>query len=349
MRRVTDAGRLLGQTTRLAASPPAVGALALVPASCLLAVAALAVATVLGPSPAAAAKPRTVVHPARYELALVAASTNDYSVGFFGNSHGRMTVLASFAGDYVSYELPATVTGDRMEAHFGDTIDISVTFQGTRSEVEPLSPPRDCTGRPSVITHGEFVGTIEFHGELGYTEVVESRHKGTREQDFRQVCHPGAPTHSRAHATASTIGPPARQLVAVHTEAGAKTWFRALTGEADAKAYPLWTFEAERTERLGEVTIGRQITVESETGGALSAVGSHRARGGVTPPAPFFGGAEYREGAGTGTWTGSLGVDFPGLANVPLTGEGFKALTCVGEGRVARRCDRSSPLGVGYP
>ncbi|HEX4751300.1 MAG TPA: hypothetical protein VH268_00260 [Solirubrobacterales bacterium] len=293
---------------------------------------------------AAAAKPRTVVHPAHYELELVAAGTNDYSVGFFGHSHGTATVLVDTAADSVTYELPAVVTHNRMEIHLGEVIDLAVAFHVTRRRPEGGPQPRHCTGRRGIIAEGEFVGTIEFHGELGYTEVVEASHKGTSEQFFRQVCHPG----SRAPASASSIGPPAKQLVAFRTEAGAKTAFRALTGIASPKTYPQWIFEAARAERVGEAKIRRQVIVEAEAGGALGEGGAEPATAAFSPPAPFSGSAEYREGGGAGAWTGSLAVDLPGLAALPLTGEGFAARRCVGLGKGARPCE-GSPLAPAYP
>lgn len=44
----------------------------------------------------------------------------------------------------------------------------------------------------------------------------------------------------------------------------------------------------------------------------------------VQPSAPFSGVASFHRGAApTNRWTGTLSVDFPGKANVPLTGGAF--------------------------
>jgi hypothetical protein len=237
------------------------------------------------------------------------------------------------------------VTRDRLEAHYGHVLDISVTFhpkpgqgyKGGRTDGR-------CIGRKPEVRRGKFVGTIQFHGELGYSELVRTRLSGVSEHLFKRLCK------RQPRAAASSVGPPAEQLVVARVEAGAETWFRALTGIAHPKNYPQWIFEAKRTERVGPVKITRRVLVEGEEGARLSPPGVVPVAATVAPAAPFAGSAEFhRDVDGVASWTGSLGVDLPGLGLFPLTGEGFTALTCVGEGAAERPCAELSSLAPPYP
>jgi hypothetical protein len=310
----------------------------------LLTIAGLALA-----APAAAAvKPGYVVRPAHDELFFFGDGSNGYGgIGFFGYSPGQATVLVEGDNTGVTYELPALVTRDRLEAHYGDVLDISVTFHPKPGQgYEGGRTDGRCIGRKPEVRRGKFVGTIQFHGELGYSELVATRLGGTSEHFFKQLCR----RRHRPRAAASSIGPPAEQLAATRVEAGAETWFRALTGIAHPKSYPQWIFEAKRAERVGRVKIIRRAILEAEAGAVLSAPGVQPVTATVAPPAPFAGSAEFhRDAAGVASWTGSLGVELPGLALLPLTGEGFTALTCVGEGAAARPCSGLSPLTPPYP
>jgi hypothetical protein len=310
----------------------------------LLTVAGLALAA----SPAVAAKPGYEVRPAHDSLFMFAPGSDGYTVGIFGYSSGRATLrVERLASPSVTYELPALVTRDRLEAHYGDVIDVSVRFHPKPGEGYEGGRTRGrCVGRKPEIRKGWFVGTIAFHGELGYSELVRTRLAGTSEHRFRRRCR----KQRRPRAAASSVGPPAEQLVVARIEVGAETWFRALTGIAHPKNYPQWIFEAKRAERVGRVTITRRILVEGEAGATLSPPGVLPVTANVAPPPPFAGSAEFRrDGTGVASWTGSLGAELPGLGLFPLTGEGFAALSCVGEGEAARPCSGLSPLAPPYP
>jgi hypothetical protein len=87
--------------------------------------------------------------------------------------------------------------------------------------------------------------------------------------------------------------------------------------------------EAQITERRPGLTINR-VTGGYLAGGTFSFDPS-LTKASFAPVAPFSGSATYRglhPPRGThvahGTWRGNLTVDFPGHADVPLTGPGFK-------------------------
>jgi hypothetical protein len=72
--------------------------------------------------------------------------------------------------------------------------------------------------------------------------------------------------------------------------------------------------------------IERSVRVPGEQG-TFTATGTSRAA--VSPPLPFSGYARFRDPQpGPVTWEGSLAVTLPGLAPIPLAGEGFTARLC---------------------
>lgn len=138
------------------------------------------------------------------------------------------------------------------------------------------------------------------------------------------------------------------QLVAERAEAGAETWFGAIEGFPYLIPHPQLLFEAKRAEAIGPVKITREVGLEAETGASFSAPGVVPVSVRIAPSGPFSGSAEYEEEPGGVAWTGTLAVELPGLPRLPLTGPGFEATTCLGEGPAARPCERS-PLGPLLP
>jgi hypothetical protein len=78
------------------------------------------------------------------------------------------------------------------------------------------------------------------------------------------------------------------------------------------------------------MAIGRSAYVEGFPGTLVTSLpGAHPATATLTPPAPFYGEANYLEKSSTShSWTGTLGVNLPGLT-LPLTGPGFYTSLCV--------------------
>ncbi|HXQ88194.1 MAG TPA: hypothetical protein VN733_01020, partial [Solirubrobacterales bacterium] len=83
-------------------------------------------------------------------------------------------------------------------------------------------------------------------------------------------------------------------------------------------------------ERRGKMAIGHYGIASGGRGTLLTSLpGVHPATATLDPPAPFYGQASYEEEAvDSRHWTGTLGVELPGL-RLPLTGPGFQARLCV--------------------
>lgn len=160
-----------------------------------------------------------------------------------------------------------------------------------------------------------FVGTIEFHGEEGFTDVEATSARGT----FGSVCpipEGGAPPGKKQ---------PGALLLASHSVADS---YEANFGASRRRPGAPTAIYAEVMEQHDEVEIHRFQEVLPPPSAFDFGPGLQAAT--VKPPAPFSGFAHFaaRPGAGErerGTWTGNLSVDLPGHAGIPLTGRGFHA------------------------
>jgi hypothetical protein len=289
----------------------------------------------------ACAKPGFYVRHAHEEITLPGQAGEGWSVFILATHRATVIVEDAPGTEGVTYELPATLKGNRLEIHYGGVIDVSVWFHRRTRRLVPVLPHERCSGRQPEILSGTFVGKIEFHGELGYADLDESSHKGTLERSVRQVCR----RRHRAKA-AVYVEAPVEQLVAERRDGDSETFFAAISNFPTLIPHPRWSFEAARSEEKGQVKITRQVGLELEAGATFTSEAGVPPSATVEPPTPFSGSAEYRGGPGPITWTGSLGVTFPGLAPTALTDQGFTTHFCVGEGRSSKPCERS-PLAVG--
>lgn len=290
----------------------------------------------------ATAKPGFYVRHAHEEITLPGGQAGEGWSVFILARHQATVIVENAPGtEGVTYELPAMLKGNRLEIHYGGVIDVSVQFHRRNRRLIPPLPHERCSGRQPEILSGTFVGTIEFHGELGYADLDESSHKGTLERSVRQVCR----RRHRAKA-AVYVEAPVEQLVAERKEGDGETFFAAISNFPTLIPHPRWSFEATRSEEKGQVTITRKVGLELEAGATFISGEGTPPSATIEPPTPFSGSAEYRGGPGPRSWTGSLDVGFPGLPPTALTGHGFTTHFCIGEGRSAKPCERS-PLAEG--
>lgn len=216
----------------------------------------------------------------------------------------------------VTYAVPhATVTKKKIEADLGDLGEIAVTRVPTgRTKIVHEKCLPEGKARVEI---DRFEGTIEFHGEEGFTSVDATSVPGGTYSSFcgipeggrqagRQL--PGAQLRvDREVGEESSVS-----LYAVQERPGEKT-----------------SISAEVMETRDEMEIHRFVGVRAPAG-ALSF--DDKLRGAtVKPPAPFsgFGHFAARPGARErypGVWSGNLTVDLPGHADVRIGGPGFHAL-----------------------
>ena len=295
---------------------------------------ALCLAALL-PTDAAEAKPGYEVRPPGVEFFFFASASNGYSLFVRGERPDRVEVEVDRIVASATYEVPGRVTDSRIEANLGALGRISVGFHPRVKEGgEPIDDKR-CKGRKAMNEKGQFVGTVEFHGELGFADASATRVGGNRFRNFRIVCS----RHKQAQASAGPFpGAALGRVVAAARVPGFATDFSALTRVPDIKPGPTWEFGARRSETLGRIKVTREVHNASYSGVTESTPGALPVTATVEPPAPFLGAAAFSQSPGLpAAWSGSLAVELPGAGIVPLTGPDFAAALCRGSGEPEQR------------
>jgi hypothetical protein len=210
----------------------------------------------------------------------------------------------------VTYAAPATVTEKSIDADLGSLGKIEVTrvptgrMRTVRTGCEPVGKERVGVDR--------FEGTIEFHGEEGFTELDADSAPG----DSASLC-------GDDESGSAGKGLPGARLAAEkeHLE-NFRVDFQAVENRPGART----SVSAEIEEQRGPIEIHRSVGRWAPA--ATLRWDHHLRHATVEPPAPFSGHASFADGHGVrgiGHWAGNLSVDFPGHAGVPLSGSGFHA------------------------
>jgi protein-S-isoprenylcysteine O-methyltransferase Ste14 len=270
-----------------------------------LAIAFTAVAGALAPSHAGAAGHGTIPAPGGFQL----QGSNGFTVAVVARPPGwgfpsQVSLVASRKGAYAYYAAPGTVTRTSFAADFGALGRVSVTYRPTGGE-EQLAP--SC-GSDAFFSSGVYEGTIEFHGEGGYTDISSSWARG----------HFDPPCGTRSESVGGRITGAQLSAHAFSFEAGNGLTFEAVKNRPTAPAM----FEATLIEASSDIAIVRSVRARAPS--SLFHFGASLRRAVVKPPAPFSGSASFRrDGRGQGHWEGGLKVGFPGKPGVGLTGRGF--------------------------
>lgn len=209
---------------------------------------------------------------------------------------------------------------DRIRARFGNRGRVAVEFRPS-GRATYRRPPRRCEGEPKVTQPGVFVGTIRFRGEAGYTELERARARGEMRTLTRWECRRGR------RARGAGLDPEAERFTVLEAGAGGYpvASFSAIASRPKGRSGET-RFVASRLEgRPTSMVVIRRVFAHGEDESfrfdeALSTATA-------APPPPFEGSAAFTRDAGGegGSWLGSLTVDFPGAADVPLAGEDSRA------------------------
>lgn len=242
--------------------------------------------------------------------------SNGYEIEFsavrFNKRRPAAVVTAKRETASASYTV-RTSNGAGIHATFGTLGQVDLSFQRRKKVVE--RPERNCRW---IFETGVFRGSFRFVGEGGYfaSEAVDPEGTVFRLPDgfcglgdFRPGLPPGLPSETVLAARAQTD-----------------------TGEVSFRASRLHIrrgpirFSASTKERVEGMDVTRSVRVPGQAGD-FTATGT--SRGAASPPLPFNGSARFRDPPdGPATWTGTLGVELPGLEGVALAGEGFTARLC---------------------
>ena len=255
--------------------------------------------------------------PKGFEGTFQLMGTNGYRLwGIIGSTgtEGTLALLVTKHSTSAAYMARGEVTREHVRFDLGELGEIDVAVQPTG---RPESIKSEC-GKPTTIEGEEYVGTIAFHGEEGFTDVEAIRAPLRLKPIFDLVCGAAA-----VSGTASGRGLPGVELK-VGGKAGAR--LRLDQNHPGARV----DYEAKLSEQEGDVRVHRAVA-GSLGAGALTYAPSLESAS-FSAGAPFTGRAAYsgrtpthEARPGRGTWRGSLQVDFPGHAAVPLAGPGFSA------------------------
>jgi hypothetical protein len=225
------------------------------------------------------------------------------------DGRGEVVIFVGRRRSGVSYFAPANVTDAHIEADLGGLGRIAVRFVPSGAIEEESA----CGGDPTQFEAGAYEGSIEFNGEQGYTKASATRVRAEVKPFLSLVCT------GRGEGETRGSGLPGAGLI-IRSSARRLT-VRLNKNRPGARV----RCRAEIKERRGKIAISR--SVEGWMPGSAFLFARDLRSASVDPPAPFSGAASFhRAAAPRNQWTGSLSIDFPGSANVPLVGGGLKAL-----------------------
>jgi hypothetical protein len=234
----------------------------------------------------------------------------------------RVTLTVSRGAQSVSYEVPGTVSEDRVKANFGRAGKIDLRFKPS-GPPRSIEPPLFCKGKDLSMSAGAFVGTIGFTGFDRFVHFHASRVKGQVSRTPPLHCHiPGGP---RKHPPVEESGEPESKTIALSA-------FRPCGGPvfvalADTELVsPIVGFAAISREHVGRVQVSRFVLMFPRRRPSLFSFDPGLGTATVAPPAPFHGTAAFQRGTdgAPSSWSGPLSIAFLD-GRQALTGDGFEA------------------------
>lgn len=224
---------------------------------------------------------------------------------------GTVLVFVSKRDEGVFYATEAEVDEDSIEADLGTVGRIDVRYVpsgGTTREGAHCAPKRKAS-----FDTGYYVGTIELHGEEGYTEADGSRARGEVGGALSLLCSRSSSEGSGGHS-------PGARLTARRGFSGGKVELVARTNSPTRPS----RFEASVSETRGALEILRSVRAVGPA--AAFSFDVPKGEAVLAPPPPFAGTAEFtRRGSGPGRLLGTLAIDFPSASGVRLAGPGTRA------------------------
>jgi hypothetical protein len=309
-------------------------------------VAAMVALIALGaPADGSAAKAAPVKQQASVSVEVHGKAGDGFSFNYFSfdarQSFLLLTKRVSQTGDesvnYVIKE-PAVVDGKRLDVKIGGLGHFRGRFVATSTKSE--APEKGCTGDPTIVEKGVFVGSFSFHGERGYTTIGSHRERGAVTRQGAMSCKSQAPAgkgrrHRSTRPTKAQRQAEKGQFSLIAGTPDVRLLFQAQREESpEPEEGPPTTFLASVDSRTGPLRVIRAATlfdIGPEDGAAFLTPNATEplAEATLTPPAPFSGSATFHlENPHTASWTGDLAVELPGLGTVPLTGGAIEAAMC---------------------
>jgi hypothetical protein len=248
-------------------------------------------------------------------------------VGFL-SPRQSVTLYAERGRSSVEYTVRGTVTEEELDANFGALGSIAVHFEPTGQTSEAIEYC-DSTHPTVSVKTGAFVGTIDFHGERGYTSVNATRAEGGVGNSHAL---PGNRENAECQSTAAG-GEVVRKAEFSILEATSKRehlYFSAIaTTSVEGPPDPLISTSrvllgAGSFTKEKHLEISRSVVIGAPASDFVFDSSLDSAI--VEPPTPFAGKASLQTGPeGKSSWTGTLTAPIPGLGTVHLAGPSFHA------------------------
>jgi hypothetical protein len=229
---------------------------------------------------------------------------------------GQIVLFVGKKNQQAIYIAKGTVTKESVDFDLGALGEVKAAVQPSGKK-ETLTSKCE-GGEKQTIEGAEYVGTIAFHGEEGFTEAAATRAPLSLTPLNELLCpelttdgQEGGDGVRGAGLAIKRKGGPSLKLA--KNRPGARVFY-----------------QAQIKEKEGTVTVERSV------GGYLAASALTFApslkTAHLTGAGPLSGSAIYTGKSlpsvsrpGKGPWRGNLTVDFPGHADVPIAGPGFKA------------------------
>ncbi|HTR76323.1 MAG TPA: hypothetical protein VMH33_13805 [Solirubrobacterales bacterium] len=243
---------------------------------------------------------------------------------------GEVELSAEAPGANALYMVKGKVTPNSIRANLGKLGRIAVHFVPSGRERTVKVPPKCLKNRPPSVSArlGHFVGTIDFHGERGYTKVRArsaaggigdplavsrekiqcefSQSKSERRREQESVALQGSPRKGLSF----TASPFFAKLPSLAKKV------RHLPPRGDRLLFFAFAYE-----KAGKITIIRSAGALGESRNLLYDDSLTTATVSAPAAGPFSGSAGFvRAADGSTSLTGTLAVELPGLGTVALTG-----------------------------
>jgi len=227
----------------------------------------------------------------------------------FHPGKGRVTIALRRGGSSAEYSAPANLTPTSIDADLGSLGRISVNFVPSG-----VAARHSVCGKPRTFESGAYEGEIAFHGEGGYADAAATKVDGLVGPWTNFFCIGSGP--------AETSGPGIfGARLRVRTPGQGNGFFLQVDKNHRGARVPFYVVTGDQRGAISAVR-----TVEGMAAPGAFTFDSRLQTASLALPAPFSGRAEFnRDAARSGQWSGSLSIDFPGLADMPLTGPSTRA------------------------
>lgn len=189
--------------------------------------------------------------------------------------------------------------------------------------------PGNCNGRPSIVEHGYFRGTIELHGEREFMSVDRRSAPGRLVHSLRRVCKSDQSVSGLSFERRGRRKSAGFTLLTASRESPVLGFTTGLLKFGPGPPEPF--FYAQRFRfREGMIVFTSVYADGDPEDFVISAPGKPKVAE-VAPPAPFEGSATFTlTSPKKSTWEGDLAVALPGVGRVPLAGPKFLSELCEG-------------------